>query len=822
MKLGFEDAVQQLKTHLKDYALSQGITINPNGSFRCPNKQAHKHGDKNPSGYLNVKDSPKWSCYKCKASGDVFDLASFLHELPLEGSGFKYETIPHVIESISSDIEIDYGQEEIPSYIKLATETKELFKANPADYKTLMDGTYGPDRKYSEEIAKQLVEKYKLAQFPKAIFDHPVFTPTTFPGSLPLMIPITKHGFFLGAVGRHREIDVKESSAPKYQNSTKTEIANYPSIINYDRAINAARKMGRLNIFEGVFNSLLAALYMPNTIGILGVNSKLSDLEELIQHSSAREVVFYLDKDGAGIDRAIELGKVCHKLGVLPLFYKFNLEFKDYDIEFAAKEEALANELTQDVSLLSLIEFLLFSKGSFLARTDLSKVTKYEMIMEHISEFGSAVGAKNYANAVVEYYNSSGDTSIIFDDVFPRIRQSLTDKKSPLLARINDISTTQLSQVINAKTVEEKVSLARVYAQSIERSSETLTVGMKTSSKRELEKVFQDANTTGSRVYKTGYANIDNTPEEEGGFNFMQESLAGILGKPSHGKSLFIRGFLMYQALNNPDVLVLYFSTDDSAKRTISWMTAGLARVDFNQVIKPYNERDRAAKDHIVEAQDTLRKIMGETLIVFDKKTVSTTDDIIRTIADAAREYPTKRIISVTDNMFNANDIASVTNEGSKRYAIDAAIEKYKDVSINQADLVFNTLEVKKNLIGRLNDDAIKESGSINFRNDYTLSLFNSYKEWRTESRMTTMKEGINVPILEVTVLKNKIGSSGKTFFFELDGPCGILVPVTDPDIILSYETMMMSDRGPTRGGQNNSGGRGNGEGAMRPSGGMF
>lgn len=821
MKLGFEDAVQQLKTHLKDYALSQGITINPNGSFRCPNKQGHKHGDKNPSGYLNVRDSPKWSCYKCKASGDIFDLASFLHELPLEGSGFKYETIPHVIEAINSDIEIDYGQEEIPSYIKLATETKELFKANPADYKTLMDGTYGPDRKYSEEIAKQLVEKYRLSQFPKPVFDHPVFTPTTFPGSLPLMIPITKHGFFLGAVGRHRETDVKESNAPKYQNSTKTDLANYPSIINYDRAINAARKLGRLNIFEGVFNTLLAALWMPNTIGILGVNSKLADLEELIQHSSVREVVFYLDKDGAGIDRAIELGKICHKLGVLPLFYKFNMDYKDYDIEFAEKGEALATELGKEVSLLSLIEFLLFSKGDFLARTDISRITKYEMIMEYISEYGSAVGAKNYADAVVQYYTSAGDHSIIFEDVFPRIRQCLTDKKSPLLSRINEISTNQLTQIMNAKTVEEKVSLARVYQQSVERSSETLTVGMKTSSKRELEKVFQDANTTGSRIYKTGYANIDNTPEEEGGFSLMQESLAGILGKPSHGKSLFIRGFLMHQALTNPDVLVLYFSTDDSAKRTLSWMTAGLAKVDFGQVIRPFSERDRAAKDHIQEAQDTLRKIIGETLIVYDKKTISTTDDIIRTIADAAREYPTKRIITATDNMYNANDIAQITNEGSKRFAIDAAIEKYKDVSINQADLVFNTLEVKKNIIGRLNDDAIKESGSINFRNDYTLSLFNSYKEWRTESRMTTTREGINTPILEVTVLKNKIGSSGKTFFFHLNGPCGLLEPVTDQDMINTYETLMLGDRGPNRGGQN-GGGRGNGEGSMRPSGGMF
>lgn len=809
MKLAYEDALVHLKMSLKDYMTSQGTVVHTNNSFRCPNKSAHKHGDKSPSGYLHNNDNPKWSCFKCKAGGDIFDYAHFLHDVPLEGPGFKYETIPHVIEAITADIEVDYGDVEIPSFIQIAGKTKEIFKANPAPYECLTDGTFGPDRKYSPELAKLIIDTFKIARLPTPIYDHPVFKPTTFPNSSPILIPITKNGFYLGCVGRHTERDVKESNAPKYQNSEKTENTNYPSIINYDRAIVNARKTGRLNIFEGVFNSILAVVSgMPNSIGILGINSKLSDFEELVQHSGVREIVFYLDKDASGIDRAIELGKLCHKMGYLALFYKFKDASRDYDILFAEGGEEFVNQITQEIELLSLIEFQLYSKGDFLADKSITKVTKFEKIMEMVAEYGSPIGARNYTESIIQYYRSENDDSVNFDDIFPRVRQSLADKSSPLLARINQITEVHTDQIQQAKTVEEKMSLVHTYHEVIQKSSDTLTAGLKTTSKRELEKMLLDQDTAGARLYKTGYANIDATIDQEDGFVFMQESLAGIMGKPSHGKSLFIRGFLMHQALTNPEVLVLYFSTDDSAKRTLAWIIAGMANVPFDQVVKPYKDRDRMAQEHIQEAQDRLRNIMGENLLLYDKRNAGSTSEIIRTINDAVREYPGKRIITATDNLFNSNDISMLTAEGSKRFAIDAAIEQYKQISMHAVDLVFNTLEVKKNTIGRLSDSDVKETGSINFRNDYTLSLFNSYREWRGESRMTTLLRGVPTPIIEVTILKNKVGGSGSTFFFHLNGPCGILEPVTDDDMIQQYLTLMRTDTGRSQGPRNETGGR--------------
>jgi replicative DNA helicase len=824
MKLTFEEGISKLKMSLKDYMISQGTEIHTNNSFRCPNKAEHKHGDKNPSGYLFNNDNPRWQCLKCSTSGDTFDFASFVNGLPTEGPGFKYETIPHVIEALKLDIDIDYGIEEKPSYVTLSSEVKAIFKSNPMDPKLLTDGTFGPNRKYSLETAKKIVEMFNVAQLKEPIYDHPVFRPTTFPGSKPLLVPITKNGFYLGCVGRHPEDKVAEG-APKYHNSLKTETANYPSIINYDRALRATKKNKRLYIFEGVFNSILAVVSgMENSIGMLGVNSNFSDLEDLIAHSSVREIVFCLDKDLAGADKAIQIAKTFHGMGYLCLFYKAENNGLDYDEEFSQKGEELVKEITTESNLLSLIEYILYSKASYLAKQDISKVTKFEMLMEDISAYGSIISANNYATAIEKYYKEINE-QVSFDDILPRIRQCLLDKKSPLLSRINDIVSTNTKLISEAKTVEDKISLSNKLGEIVTQASQNVSVGLKVSGKRDLERMIKDQEIHGARIYKTGYANIDSNNDPANTLNFMQESLCGLIGKPSHGKSLFVRGFALHQALNNPEAMIIYFSTDDSARRTLSWMIAGMAKVPLGEVIKPYKERDQSAKDHIQEAQDKLRKIYGESLLLYDKEQAGSTIDQIRIVNDTVREYPNKRILTFTDNLFNSNDISMIAgNEGSKRYAIDSAIEQWKQCTMSKIDIAFNTLEVKKNINGRLTDSDIKETGSINFRNDYTFATFNSFKEWRGDSKMVTMLYGQQVPIIEFTVLKNKSGAAGQTYFFHLDGPCGILEPVTEPEIIDHYRSLMNTDYGNNR--QSGGGGGGkkeaNSMSAYRENSGIF
>jgi len=42
-------------------------------SIRCPNHQAHKHGDRNPSAYIS-ESGWSWHCYGCQVGGTVLDL----------------------------------------------------------------------------------------------------------------------------------------------------------------------------------------------------------------------------------------------------------------------------------------------------------------------------------------------------------------------------------------------------------------------------------------------------------------------------------------------------------------------------------------------------------------------------------------------------------------------------------------------------------------------------------------------------------------------------------------------------------------------------
>ena len=60
---------------------------------RCPNTDAHKHGDKNPSGSVNL-GLGYYTCHSCGLKGDGFDLM-------LEITGQKAQA---VLDSIDGDV----------------------------------------------------------------------------------------------------------------------------------------------------------------------------------------------------------------------------------------------------------------------------------------------------------------------------------------------------------------------------------------------------------------------------------------------------------------------------------------------------------------------------------------------------------------------------------------------------------------------------------------------------------------------------------------------------------------------------------------------
>jgi hypothetical protein len=797
MKLSYSEALRTLQAKLRDYMESQNIKITASRSFSCPNKHAHKHGDKNPSGWLYEEgEFPNWRCMACGESGDVFNMASIIHGLPLSGKGFILETIPHVAENVGLFIEID-NQEDVEESVRVSVETKRILKQNPVDYKLLMDGTFGPTRKYTEEIAKDLVETFDLSLLKEPVYGNPILHPTTYPGYMPMLIPIIKNGLLLGTVGRHTEEAVR-NGAPKYQNSLKSESFPYPSIINYDKGLQAVKKARRVYVFEGVFNTLVAYVSgIRNTIGILGVNSRVKDLEEFMVESGAKEIVFCLDKDSQGADKSIELGKKFHSLGYICLYYKFENNGKDYDVEFN-EDPRFQEKLTSESNLISLIDYLLYTKADYLSRSDMSNVSKFEMLMKDISAFGSIISARNYALSIVNYYKSIGEDTVTVEDILPRIKQSLSDKNSPLLNRLNDIANSSLNSLLSANTVEEKLSLIESLYTSARNATDLITSGIKISAKRDLERTLYEQDNIGLRRYKTGYENLDFPADPSTRVEFTQENLIGLLGKPSHGKSIFLRNFAMYQALNNPDVMVFYFSTDDSARRTISWIIAGLARVPFSEVMKPERERDRVTAEHIREAQIKLKKIYGESLVVYDKEQVSDTLGVIRVLNDAVREFPNKRFIAIMDNLYNQTDVQS-GSETSKRESLDNAIERYKYLTTSKVDIFINSLEVKKNIIGRLTESDIKETGSIDYRNDATMAMFNSFREFKKDSKMYTYVGNTFTPIIELHMLKRKTGEVGFVHYFLLDGPRGLLVPVTNPEQISQFDALRKADTGPSK-----------------------
>jgi hypothetical protein len=68
------------------FAEALGIALpagGPNVSVRCPKRQGHAHGDRNPSCSLNT-DHGAWQCHGCGESGGAYDLALLVGRTPAE------------------------------------------------------------------------------------------------------------------------------------------------------------------------------------------------------------------------------------------------------------------------------------------------------------------------------------------------------------------------------------------------------------------------------------------------------------------------------------------------------------------------------------------------------------------------------------------------------------------------------------------------------------------------------------------------------------------------------------------------------------------
>jgi len=806
----YANIVHKIKMALPEYMEHEGIDVMPNGSFRCPNIAGHSNADRNRSGFFKHDRGdgyPGWHCYKCLLGGDSFDLATFIHDVPTEGNGFAVETIPFLCERLGFELP-EVKESELEENIRLAIQAKRYIVDNPADVTELTGPRFG--RNYSEALAIAILDKFHICKVPDNNADtgNPILHHAR---KGVLLIPIQWDGMYSGTVARN---PVSVDERPKYENSLKLQDKGiyYPPVINLDRGINMAKRLGILYIFEGVFNSLSAYAVGLPAVGVLGVSNEVSIIErKLTGNKAIREVVICMDKDRPGIDSAFSIGKSMQSQGINVGFLDWmNItdEDTDYDENFSSQGTVFIDKIKDTVNRLSLMEYVIKYKADYMFDTSLSDVSKYNNLISDISMYGSPLLVDSYSKLI-----PAGFPNLRIDatDISVNIKEALRDSNSPLLRQLDKLSAKFAGDINESRSIESKQEKIRSLYESSQKIIDAGGGNIVTIAKKKMEELRTKDDDDINKVFTTGCENIDSSSKtEEEGLFLTDSMLVGIAGKPSHIKSALCRKLAVnFATLHKDDTFVVYFTIDDNKKRAYQWLVATSSGIPFKTVIRASNRAtsNSVSKDilnTIGEHKERLSEILGYNLFMFDKEEAGTTEEIVNVVKRFHESNPGKWGVFMVDNMYNVNNISRAKHD--KRYAAEEYIDVVKELTTTKKSLFFNTLEVVKNFSGRIQAMHLKETGAVDFRNDITIATFNSWKEWKRRSLMYTENDGIITPVTEVTVLKDKIGAPGETYFFDLNGPTCRLHPIIDKVRINDLKLRMDSDNGRQRTSEDGSG----------------
>lgn len=797
-----KNAISAIKSKLVEFMEIEGISLRPNNSFSCPNYAMHSNGDKNPSASVQTEheSGPKWKCHRCGEGGDTFDMANITRGYEIEGPGFLLETIPELCNELNIALPVSDDNEETaidPTYI-LQSEAKKYIKDNLITAKELIGEKYG--RNYTKEFAEQILKAYPIA---KGIDKQNRKNPLLYHGNKDtLLIPIMYDGVLKGTVTRTAKDSVDEDGEPlpKYLNSPKQITIKgkgkeedvviempYETVLNLSKGMAKARREKIVVVMEGVFNTLACITTGLPTVGILGTNAGWDIIRERASKTEVIEVIIVTDKDRAGIDAGVNYGRMLSNHGISISYFYDTESDDDYDVVISRDPEAFRQRILNHSNRLTFVEFLIKFKGEYMNDERLTPLSRYANLMKDIAMFGSGLLVKMYARHLKE---TLPELMLDESDMVSNIRDAIRDSNSPVMKKINNLVSKEAQSILDSDSLEEKRTLIDGMYLTAKKIVDTSMGSVVSIGKRKMAELVKPQEIDNTVVFTTGYANLDTIGPQTGTpvINFTDSLLVGLAGKPGHGKSSLLRGISMHIARNFKDeAFVIYYSTDDSAKRCMTWMVASLSGVPFvrtQSVLYPTSHSrgiivTEDERTQVLQAREMIGDFLGDTLMIYDKSSASSADEIMSITRRYCDEYSTKIPIIIVDNMYNINDIARA--EIDKRKAVEMYIDKAKEFSITERALFINSLELTK-IEGRFTSNAIKESGAVEYRNDVTIALFNSWKEYQKRSNMVDYNDAgyVSSLYIELEILKDKVSASGQVEYFELDGPVATLLPVCD------------------------------------------
>jgi len=754
------EAVDQLKSYLQEYLESQGILFDQHGMFRCINPE---HEDSTPSSNVVPGNTEVFHCHGCGVSGDIYTAAHFLERLPISGKLFFLDTVKNLAERFNVTYELqNLSEPERIDLMKLrAYRDASLIVADGAQDEFLQE------RGWTKETAKEWgiggissVEDYTKKMvalgWSKEYMENEGLLKRGIFNRNNLIFTIHDEDGTVVAFAARKMRGLKEGEN-KYDNSAAW--TRYTKGAMFYGLHKAKKAQGRVYIFEG-YGDVVTAYQagLKRAIALTCRNISKEQIKLLVS-MGITQVAICLDGDSEGQKGAKQVLDSLLAIGAGTVF----------DIRIV--------RMPEDVDPDNLVR-----EGGLAALEKTRHYTSFEWKIEQLTQ------------------GMSKDLHDVAAEMIPTVRQEknlvLRDKMIKALSAATAVPMGDIRREIERlenETVFARDQRAReIGFEAIKRmqqgddpkfvASDILLQIEQLDRSYTPDSLSEDEYIHALRSIRSDLENPDRPPKlAMGRFSVMEtcldkwprsQALIGVAGQPNIGKTSFLRSLSWEIALNNPDALCLYMSIDDTRARMIPPIIAYDQGLRIEQVVNPLERMNEAERKKYDAGWNRLTTEFADRYVIKDAEQGTTLDALEMHIQKYSRQYPNKSLVVFLDNFHNLSEVYRGGGENI-RERVEQCANRVKLMTVRHNIPIVMTIELKKlgefkGVVRRPRNDDIKETGKIDYVCDMILMCHQDlHNNLATEAKW--MKNGKTMPILEVRVSKNKIGSFKGNFYLMFD-----------------------------------------------------
>lgn len=812
------EVIAKLKQKLPEYLESHGRKLTNSNMFQCVAPERHSHGDEKFSASASQEPDGTWlwSCHGCKESGTIYHAANIIEGLPITGSGFVNTTI-ELAERFNITIDYDklgMNRKEVIASYTLGDIFREIdiyIKENGEGVANLSNGKFG--RNYTKEQAETIVkwvpigcidprslEQHLIGKFgSKAVADLPFYIDTPSRKGLDSMVfnkdilTISIRTYYnrtIGYMGRvtDKALDnAKETTdrIVKYKFTKGLAGRKAEAMFLLDIAKQDIKKSKVVKIVEGSFDAISMRLAgITNVVASMG-SSFNADQADAIMQFKVEEIVFILDSDKAGIKGVVKAMDVLKKYDVIVRAVPLPEGTDPDNIVTQGNLDIFDNEIDA-------VEYILNVDERFNERGKNPDVVYNNMIAFVASVTNSSARLRKYSTFIAD--KSSFHQSDALDD----LNKYLERKETRSHEAINIWNT--VKQAEDLGIAERVVTLRRAsddYSQLIAGTSDTI---MRDTWEYYMGLVSQE--TSLPTILPTGHHFFDRAT------SFQTGTLAVVSGKPSNGKSSWLRYTALQMIESIPDLYVLYVSIDDQVDTTMVTFLSIITGMERNEVSARMRTGNFGDSPAVRSTQERIKNIFSNSLCLKGSADCPSLTSIRKTLDIVRSLIGDRPLMVVIDALNNLSDL----RKDDQRIAIENTLRDLKFYAVETGSCIIVVTHMTKTsphtIIRRPNLTDLKGTSFIEFEAKNVL-LVHMDMHYNEETEMSWTREGMAYPIVEVNVAKDKEKSANEIipFYFDPDH-CTFEEP--NESRIRSLRQKIRMDTSNRRGGMDESGSSGN------------